>query len=131
MTYELVWLYLHVGTSTLEDGDVRLVNANDSTNMTGRLEVYYNGQWGTVCDDFFDRNAAMVVCRQLGFDPVGALAVYRAGYGEGADPIWLDDVWCLGSEDNISSCPSDSWGIHNCLHSEDVGVICLCKLHQQ
>ena len=99
--------------------------------MTGRLDVYYDGQWGTVCDDYFDRNAAMVVCRQLGFNPVGALAVYRARYGEGADPIWLDDVRCIGSEDNISSCPSNFWGTNDCLHYEDVGVICLCKLHRQ
>lgn len=124
-------------TSVPEDGDVRLVNANDSTNMTGRLEIYYYDQWGTVCDDYFDNYAAMVVCRQLGFDPDGALAVFRAGYGQGTGPIWLDDIWCFGLEENISTCLSNtlgsgmpgSGGASVCTHAEDAGVICPCKLH--
>ena len=109
-------------------GDIRLINDADNTNMTGRLEVYYEGQWGTVCDDFFDSLSAMVACRQLGLNPVGAIAVTRAGFGQGMDPIWLDNVNCAGSEENIDSCPHNAWGSHNCAHFEDTGVICLCKL---
>ena len=66
----------------------------------------------------------MVVCRQLGFNPVGAMAVSRARFGQGVDPIWLDNVNCNGSEPNIDSCRHNAWGSHNCRHSEDVGVIC-------
>lgn len=113
-------------TSTLEEGDVRLINDDDNTNMTGRLEFYHNGQWGTVCGEYFDSNAAMVVCRQLGFDPVGAIAVFRAGYGQGIGPIWLDYIYCTGSEENISSCAdvnTDTFPTY-CYHSEDAGVIC-------
>ena len=110
------------------NGDIRLNNFFDNTNMTGRLEVFYEGRWGTVCDDLFDNNGAMVACRQLGLNPVGAIAVLRAGFGQGADPIWLDNVDCRGSEENIDSCPHNAWGVHNCGHFEDAGVICICKL---
>ena len=106
---------------------MRLINVNDSTNMTGRLEVYYSGQWGTVCDDYFDDYAARVVCRQLGFDPTGALAVVRAGYGQGTGSILIDDIFCYGFELTIGSCFHNGWGSHNCDHSEDAGVICQRK----
>jgi len=43
----------------------RLVGSN--TSSEGRLEVYYNGTWGTVCDNGFSDTAARVVCNMLGF----------------------------------------------------------------
>ena len=94
-----------------------------SFNM-GRVEVNYNGQWGTVCDDGWDSTDASVVCRQLGFGSSGT-AIGSAGFGQGSGPIWLDSVTCTGSELTLADCGHLGVGVtRSCYHFEDAGVTC-------
>ena len=89
----------------------------------GRVEIYYNGLWGTVCDDDWDINDGNVACKELGYGQ--ATAVYQsAAYGQGSGPIWMDDVQCGGSERRLTSCSFNGWSINNCVHSEDASVAC-------
>uniref|UniRef100_A0A1X7THR0 Receptor protein-tyrosine kinase n=1 Tax=Amphimedon queenslandica TaxID=400682 RepID=A0A1X7THR0_AMPQE len=103
-------------------GQVHLVNGSGPN--VGRLEICINGDWGTVCDDMWSHTNAQVVCRQLGYSTDGAVFLEKAFFGAGNGSILLDDVVCSGSEDTILQCRHSSFGSHNCVHDEDVGVHC-------
>ncbi|CAK9063776.1 unnamed protein product [Durusdinium trenchii] len=121
-------------TTTLPPPPVRLVqlsgdlfNVGDSLpsegHVAGRVEVFYNGEWGTapwrsnrhreaaahagVCSDGFDDVEATVVCNELGLTSAGPGA------------IWIDDIDCVGDESHLSLCAKADWGVSNCFHSED------------
>ncbi|XP_069833151.1 lysyl oxidase homolog 3 isoform X2 [Dendropsophus ebraccatus] len=89
----------------------------------GRIEVFYNQEWGTICDDDFTIENAHILCRHLGFTEATGWA-HSAKYGVGIGRIWLDNVICSGSEKSIEDCKSRGWGNSDCTHEEDAGVIC-------
>ncbi|XP_059212017.1 scavenger receptor cysteine-rich type 1 protein M130-like [Centropristis striata] len=106
---------------------IRLVSG--SGECSGRVEVHYKGEWGTVCDDEWEITNADVVCRQLGCGHAVS-APSSAHFGRGTGPIWLDNVECKGEETALTHCTHPGFGENNCGHGEDAGVICLGALQK-
>ena len=95
----------------------------ESSNGTGRVEVFYNKQWGTICRDGWNMQDTDVVCRELGFE-YSIKTLPREHVPRGTGPIWLSKVSCTGNEDQFSDCILGGFGNNTCWHSDDVGVEC-------
>ena len=123
-----------------ETGDVRLTHFGRDTK--GRLEVCYDGYWGSVCRDYYSNNIiAGVVCKQLGYAAAGQwinieghtfifshihtfiypgrmFSVYRQ---LPFIPIVLDDLSCTGNENTLLECCHVA-ELHNCFST--IGIEC-------
>ncbi|XP_017541182.2 scavenger receptor cysteine-rich type 1 protein M130-like [Pygocentrus nattereri] len=100
---------------------LRLRGGNGS--CSGRLEVYHNSEWGSICDNLWDIKDSQVVCRQLGCGPALS-ADGSAVFGAGEGPIWLNRVKCRGNEIHLWDCPHSLKNHTDCSHRQDAGVTC-------
>ncbi len=102
---------------------------NENNPCAGRVEVYNDGQWGTVCQWNWDMADAAVVCRELDCG-TAVKPTYDAHFGQGSGPISMAGVECSGSETALKDCSSGNWYILYCNHNLDAGVVCSGKLLQ-
>ncbi|XP_077862611.1 lysyl oxidase homolog 3A-like [Saccoglossus kowalevskii] len=97
---------------------------------SGRVEVFYDGKWGTVCGDSWNMASANVICRELGFGTAKEISLSSDTYGQGTRNVWLDKVNCTGDENSIFDCPHSTWNYAGeslngfCTHANDAGVVC-------
>ncbi|XP_043994779.1 T-cell differentiation antigen CD6-like isoform X2 [Gambusia affinis] len=100
---------------------VRLKGHEDQ--CAGRVEVWKDGNWGTVCDDRWDLNNGDVVCEQLDCGVALRVTGQNGLFPPGSGPIHLEELNCTGNEQNLWFCP----GVQEnsiCGHKEDAGVVC-------
>lgn len=105
----------------LVTGDVRLVGGSNS--FTGQVQVFYDGQWGVVCDDEWDIVDGNVVCRQLGFQQAARVG-QNSHFSNTTHRFWMDDVRCSGNESRLADCVFDGWGMNECDSDEHASVEC-------
>jgi len=111
------------------DYAIRLVKSDPSQqDYEGRVEVFHSGRWGTVCNRYRWSTAnSRVVCQELGY-PDARTGFNYEDYGSGRSdqPVWLENVYCRGSEESLVDCYYyRGWGSYYCNHTHDVGVSCL------
>ncbi|XP_034560697.1 T-cell differentiation antigen CD6-like isoform X2 [Notolabrus celidotus] len=97
--------------------------AGGPDRCAGRVELWRDGRWGTVCDDQWDLQDADVVCAQLGCGYAISVTGQGGSFPPGGGPIHLDELNCTGKEDYLWACPS-AQGETDCGHKEDAGVVC-------
>ena len=71
---------------------VRLVSPTPGLHFLGRVEVFYNNQWGTVCDDRFYIAEAYVICQMLNFTQGAVCSVGSAQFGQGQGILYTTNA---------------------------------------
>ncbi|XP_033981184.1 T-cell differentiation antigen CD6-like isoform X2 [Trematomus bernacchii] len=97
--------------------------AGGSGRCAGRVELWRNGEWGTVCDDQWDLRDADVVCAQLGCGYALSVTGQGGSFPPGRGPVHRDELNCTGREESLWDCPA-SQEESDCGHKEDAGVVC-------
>ncbi|HMN69153.1 MAG TPA: scavenger receptor cysteine-rich domain-containing protein [Bdellovibrionales bacterium] len=78
--------------------------------------------WLSVCDDDFDRNDALVACRQMGY---AGLRSFNVGINvPNSRAFGMDGLYCNGTEAALHDCRYNGWGNHDCGNSEHVQLYC-------
>ncbi|KAK5854669.1 hypothetical protein PBY51_004844 [Eleginops maclovinus] len=94
-----------------------------SGRCAGRVELWRNGEWGTVCDDQWDLRDANVVCAQLGCGYTVSVTGQGGSFPPGRGPVHRDELNCTGREESLWDCPATQEE-PDCGHKEDAGIIC-------
>ncbi|CAA9990536.1 multidomain scavenger receptor, putative [Plasmodium knowlesi strain H] len=120
---------------SLSDGMIRLVDITGAptTNGIGRLEMFYNGSFGSVCSEGWVKEGEKIACRELGYTGLKGngfshhLCANIAGEnlcGHDADKINAVNIKCKGDEKSLQNCAHETHEDIYCSHDEDIVLGC-------
>jgi len=94
----------------------------------GRVEVFHDGKWGSVCADGWGIEEAMTVCRQLNLGYAGQ-AVTKDRFGGKHLKVVMSGVNCQVDEISLYNCQHDEWTNATCSSQDKLaGVVCVDAL---
>ncbi|XP_072102353.1 scavenger receptor cysteine-rich type 1 protein M130-like [Mobula birostris] len=86
-----------------EQGAMRLRLTNGTTRCSGRVEIWHNGTWGTVCKKGWGPKEEEVVCRHLGCGFGGGRVQHSfTALSTSSTQVWHVD--CSGTESSLWHC---------------------------
>lgn len=115
-------------SSSDAESSVRLFGVSGVNDTEGRVEILYDGKWGTVCEDaFWGLNAGQTVCRELGFtiERVNQVNIHPSGSYAGLSgnrPIWLGRLTCTSTSDALGGCGRLDAAIGSTIHCRSHGL---------
>ena len=108
---------------TPEFMSLRLISDSSSETCAGRLEVFYNGAWGSVGKSDMSATTVGVVCRQLGCTDKGSIRPAPSDKVENRY-MWVDNVRCPKGPETLWQCPSSPWKRRLASPSEETWITC-------
>ena len=96
---------------------------NEDQQCAGRLEVFYNGTWGSVCCSPVEDITLSMICREPGCGDSGTLNSSVA-LRKGSRPRWVDGIRCQKTDTSLWQCPSDPWKYSSCSPKEEAYISC-------
>ncbi|XP_022105947.1 scavenger receptor cysteine-rich domain superfamily protein-like [Acanthaster planci] len=109
-------------THDFDKYDVR-INPKLGSHASGPVEIFYDGEWGSICIDKWDVQDAFVACRQLSFHWVEERG-WEHDLGSLTGKKWLNEVECVGTETSLDTCPGASGEFYHHSCSTTASVEC-------
>ena len=77
-----------------------------NVSFAGRIEVFFNNEWGQLCNNIVRQDALNVVCSQIGYASMDSPYLMALNLPENSR-VWIYDINCIGNESTLLECPSD------------------------
>ncbi|PFX29780.1 Lysyl oxidase-like 2 [Stylophora pistillata] len=111
---------------SLQGHEVRI--RGGANHLEGRVEVFHDGKWGTVCADGWGIEEAMIVCRQLNLG-FASDAITNQTFSQTDLEVIMSGVQCHVNDISIYNCEHDEWTNTTCSDKKkSAGVACVSAL---